>query len=100
MKTYLGTPDNIKPVMYTLGLVPVYKLQLENSDAFWRTISQVEQETEATYQTGQFGEVTYRRTYRLTEEEDEDIGLIIAVGNQVATFTPDLPMLVKRTRLN
>lgn len=92
LKTYLGTPDNIKPVMYTLGLVPVYKLQLENSDAFWRTISQVEQETGATYQTGQFGEVTYRR-YRLTEEEDEDIGLIIAVGNQVATFTLDLPML-------
>ncbi|MBC3619999.1 hypothetical protein [Vibrio metschnikovii] len=92
LKTYLGTPDNIKPVMYTLGLVPVYKLQLENSDAFWRTISQVGQETGATYQTGQFGEVTYRR-YRLTEEEDEDIGLIIAVGNQVATFTLDLPML-------
>ncbi|EEX37358.1 Uncharacterised protein [Vibrio metschnikovii] len=92
LKTYLGTPDNIKPVMYTLGLVPVYKLQLENSDAFWRTISQVEQETGATYQAGQFGEVTYRR-YRLTEEEDEDIGLIIAVGNQVATFTLDLPML-------
>ncbi|MBC5830330.1 hypothetical protein [Vibrio metschnikovii] len=92
LKTYLGTPDNIKPVMYTLGLVPVYKLQLENSDAFWRTISQVEQETGATYQASQFGEVTYRR-YRLTEEEDEDIGLIIAVGNQVATFTLDLPML-------
>ncbi|PXA73947.1 hypothetical protein [Vibrio sp. 11986-1-5] len=92
LKNYLGTPDSIQPIMYTLGLIPVYKIQLENSDTFWRTISQVEQETGATYQTGQLGEVNYRR-YRLTEEGDEDIGLIIAVDNKIATFTLDIPML-------
>ncbi len=36
LKAFLGTGDMVNPIMYTLGLVPVYKVQLENPAALWK----------------------------------------------------------------
>ncbi|MCG6272433.1 hypothetical protein K6U70_09765, partial [Vibrio vulnificus] len=48
LKNYLGTGDNVKPLLYTLGMVPVYKFEIENPTAFWATIDKKEKETGAT----------------------------------------------------
>lgn len=91
-KAYLGAPDKVKPVFYTLGMIPVYKIEIEDTTAFWNTIDQTEQETKATHHVGQLGNVAYRR-YQLSDQGSEDIGLVIAVEDNVATFTLDVPLL-------
>ncbi|WP_172953248.1 hypothetical protein [Vibrio fujianensis] len=91
-KAYSGTPDKVKPVFYTLGMIPVYKIQLEDTAAFWNTIDQTEQATGATHQATKLGNIDYRR-YRLSDENGEEINLVIAVHDNVATFTLDFPLL-------
>ncbi|MCG3724366.1 hypothetical protein [Vibrio cincinnatiensis] len=91
LKAYLGAPDKVKPVFYTLGMIPVYKIELENTDAFWNTIDKTEQETGASHQLGKQDDIEYRR-YKLSHEDAEDIGLVIAVDGNIATFTLDVPL--------
>lgn len=97
-KSYLGTSDKTKPVFYTLGMIPVYKIELEDPAAFWNTIDQKEQEVGATHQAGKVEHIDYRR-YQLTDKRDGDLGLIIAVDGQIATFTIDIPVLGEQNPL-
>lgn len=93
LKNYLGTGDNIKPLLYTLGFVPVYKFEIENPSAFWATIDKKEKETGATHQVGKLGQADYRRYVLATEPSTEqNLGFVIALEGKVVTFTLDMPM--------
>jgi len=94
LKTFLGTGDMVSPVMYTLGLVPVYKLQLENPNALWKTLDEQEQLAGIEHELVKLGIVEFRR-YELTDSQDPQlgIGLAVAVVNNVLTVTFDIPEL-------
>ncbi|ELK8308837.1 TPA: hypothetical protein I7693_02045 [Vibrio vulnificus] len=93
LKNYLGTGDNVKPLLYTLGMVPVYKFEIENPTAFWATIDKKEKETGATHEVGKLGQADYRRYVLATEPSaEQNLGFVIALEGKVVTFTLDVPM--------
>ncbi|WP_436323910.1 hypothetical protein ACSEYT_17295 [Vibrio cidicii] len=94
LKKYLGTAEKINPLFYTIGLIPVYKLTLQDPTAFWHTIDQKEQETGATHKAEKLGNVDFRR-YTVADKQEFGIGLdlIIATEGKVLTITLDSPEL-------
>ncbi|MBE4601476.1 hypothetical protein [Vibrio navarrensis] len=94
LRKYLGTAEKINPLFYTIGLIPVYKLTLQDPTAFWHTIDQKEQETGATHKAEKLGNVDFRR-YTVADKQEFGIGLdlIIATEGKVLTITLDSPEL-------
>ncbi len=94
LKAYLGTGDEINPVLYTLGMVPVYKLPIENPEALWKTLDHEEQMSGVTHEKVKLGTVEYRR-YEMTDAVDpqDGIGLVVAVIDNVLTVTVDIAEL-------
>ncbi|MDW3155764.1 hypothetical protein R8O70_25430, partial [Vibrio sp. 779(2023)] len=94
LKAYLGTGDEINPVLYTLGMVPVYKLPIENPEALWKTLDHEEQMSGVTHEKVKLGTVEYRR-YEMTDAVDpqDGIGLVVAVTDNVLTVTVDIAEL-------
>ena len=94
LKAFLGTGDMVSPIMYTLGLVPVYKVQLENPAALWKTLDEQEQLAGIQHELVKLDTVEFRR-YELTDSQDPQlgIGLAVAVVNNVLTVTFDIPEL-------
>ncbi len=94
LKAFLGTGDMVNPIMYTLGLVPVYKVQLENPAALWKTLDEQEQLADIQHELVKLDSVEFRR-YELTDSQDPQLGIGLAVGvvNNVLTVTFDIPEL-------
>ena len=94
IKQYLGTPEKISPVFYTLGMVPVYKVQLEDPAAFWKTVDAKEQESGVTHTLKKLDNIEYRSYELATKDLDGlDANLIVAVNDNVLTLTIELPIL-------
>lgn len=92
MQQYMGTPEKVAPVFYTLGLIPVYKIQLADPAAFWKTVDEKEKAAGATHTTKTLGDVEYR-SYELTEVE-QGIKLVLSVNKEnTLTITVDAPAL-------
>lgn len=85
LKTF-GLADNVRSYFYTLGLLPVFKLEVAEPKAIWALLDKTEQETNFTHQKGKLNELEYRR-YRLTPPEVSPLELIIAVDNGLLTVT-------------
>ncbi|WP_045390610.1 hypothetical protein [Vibrio rotiferianus] len=94
LKAFMGTGDYVSPVIYTLGFIPVYKVQLENPAALWKTLDEQEQLSGFQHELVKLDKVEYRR-YELTESQDKlmGIGLVVAVVDNVLTVTFDIPEL-------
>ncbi|MGU3807977.1 hypothetical protein ACVZHJ_08570 [Vibrio diabolicus] len=94
LKAYLGTGENINPVLYTIGMVPVYKLKIEDPAALWKTLDHEEQMSGAKHELVKLGDVEFRR-YEMTDSVDpqDGIGLVVAVVDNVLTLTVDIPQL-------
>ncbi|MDK9775670.1 MULTISPECIES: hypothetical protein [unclassified Vibrio] len=94
LKAFMGTGDSVSPVIYTLGFIPVYKVQLENPAALWKTLDEQEQLSGFQHELVKLDKVEYRR-YELTESQDKlmGIGLVVAVVDNVLTVTFDIPEL-------
>ncbi|WP_137222889.1 hypothetical protein [Shewanella sp. MEBiC00475] len=86
LSTY-GLPDSLKSYFYTLGALPVMKIQLSNPTAFWAELDRAEQESGLTHSMGKSGDVDYRG-YALTDAgEKEKIELIFAEKDGWLTVT-------------
>ena len=86
LSTY-GLPDAIKSYFYTLGALPVIKIQLNNPEAFWAELDRAEQESGLTHTMGKSGDVDYR-AYALTDAgEKEQIELVFAEKDDWLTVT-------------
>ncbi|WP_104024099.1 hypothetical protein [Vibrio hyugaensis] len=94
LKAFLGTGDMVNPIIYTLGLVPVYKLQLETPTALWKTLDEQEQLAGIQHELVKLDTIEFRR-YELTDSQDPQLGIGLAVGvvNNVLTVTFDIPEL-------
>ena len=94
LKSFLGTGDLVNPVMYTLGLVPVYKLPLETPAAFWQTLDKQEALSDVKHEMIKLETVEYRRyTLIPATTDNEEINLAVAVVDNILTITLDIPSL-------
>ncbi|MGS0673836.1 hypothetical protein [Shewanella sp. 0m-4] len=84
-----GLAENIRSYFYTLGLMPVIKVEVENADAIWALLDKAEADSGFTHTNANLKGVDYR-SYQLTDEsEKEHINLIVTVhdGLLVSTIT-------------
>ncbi|MEZ9822772.1 hypothetical protein AB4238_19455 [Shewanella sp. 10N.286.45.A1] len=84
-----GLAENIRSYFYTLGALPVLKIEVANADAIWALLDKAEGESGLAHVAGQLKGVNYR-SYPLTEATDEEqINLVVAVNNSMLTMTID-----------
>ena len=82
-----GLGESVKSYLYTLGLVPVAKIQIDNPQAMWTLLDKHEADSGFTHEQGHFQGVDFRR-YRLTPEHAEiPLDLIIAQQDGFLTLT-------------
>ncbi|HDM8183388.1 TPA: hypothetical protein P0E26_000059 [Vibrio harveyi] len=94
LKSFLGTGDMVSPIIYTLGFVPVYKMQLETPASLWKSLDEQEKLAGIQHESVKLDTVEFRR-YELTDSQDPQMGVGLAVGvvNNVLTVTLDIPEL-------
>ena len=86
VKTF-GLADELRAYAYTLGLMPVLKIEIENPQAIWDLLDKNELETGFKHTQGTLKSINYR-AYRLTEENDSaQIDLIVAIDKGLLTIT-------------
>lgn len=99
MARYMGTPEKIAPIFYTLGLIPVFKVQLEHPENFWKTLDAQEKSVAGVTHTMRSLEGVKYRLYELTEAEN-GVKLVVSVSkDKVLTITLDAPMLGRENPL-
>ncbi|WP_354623760.1 hypothetical protein [Psychromonas sp. MME2] len=86
LKTF-GFPDKLRAYFYTLGLLPVFKIEVQDEQALWALLDKNEQETGFTSTMGTLEKVNYR-SYLLSETNDPaKLALIVAINNGMLTVT-------------
>jgi len=93
LSTNFGLADEIRAYFYTLGLLPVLKVEIANPQAFWAFLDKNEQEANFTHVEGTLKNQAYR-SYRLTDDDvdaENTIDLIVSEANGILTFTVKTP---------
>ncbi|MCL1146250.1 hypothetical protein L2747_09605 [Shewanella marinintestina] len=86
IKTF-GFAADIRSYFYTLGAMPVLKIEVENADAVWALLDKAEAESGLMHINANLKGVDYR-SYKLTSEtEEEQINLVFAVHDGLLTTT-------------
>ncbi|WP_435236972.1 hypothetical protein ACR30L_05195 [Psychromonas sp. PT13] len=86
IKTF-GLPEKSRGYFYTLGLLPVIKIEVENPQAIWDLLDKNEKETGFMHHEGTEQSLTYR-AYSLTDESDPaNLELVIAIDKGWLTIT-------------
>jgi hypothetical protein len=86
IKTF-GLPEKTRGYFYTLGLLPVMKLEVENPQAIWDLLDKNEKETGFMHHEGTEQSLNYR-AYSLTDETDPSkLELVIAIDKNWLTVT-------------
>ncbi|WP_026339293.1 hypothetical protein [Psychromonas ossibalaenae] len=86
IKTF-GFPEELRAYFYTLGLMPVMKIEVENPQAVWDLLDKSELESGFTHTKGTLQTVNYR-AYQLSDDSDEQkVELIIAQDRGLLTLT-------------
>ncbi|MCL1058793.1 hypothetical protein L2729_12455 [Shewanella gelidimarina] len=84
-----GLAENIRSYFYTLGVMPVLKIEVANEDAIWTLLDKAEAESGLTHVPAQLKGVNYRSYPLLDATEDEQINLVVAVHDSMLTMTLD-----------
>ncbi|HEY5715466.1 MAG TPA: hypothetical protein VIS54_03570, partial [Psychromonas sp.] len=88
LKTF-GLADNIRAYFYTLGALPVLKIEVENPQAIWALLDKAEQESGYSHRSGKVQETEYR-AYRLNSPtETPGVDLIFSQEKGLLTVTLD-----------
>ena len=86
VKTF-GLADEIRAYAYTLGLLPVLKIEVANPQAIWDLLDKNEQETGFVHKQGKIKDLSYR-IYTITPADaDEVVDVIVAQANGILTIT-------------
>lgn len=82
-----GIAEEIQGYFYTLGIIPVFKMDVINPDAIWALLDKAEAESGFTHEQRQIKQRNYR-AYKLSEEIDtEQLELLISQHNNILTVT-------------
>lgn len=82
-----GIPDNLTSYFYTLGALPVLKLDVAKPDVIWALLDSIEAESGLTHQMRSIGEMNYRAYGLMDKGEAEQIDLVFAIDKQMLTIT-------------
>lgn len=86
LKTF-GLADQVRAYFYSIGLMPVLKIEIANEQAVWELLDKTELEANFIHQKGNLNGQTYR-SYQLSDESDPvKAELIIAIANGLLTIT-------------
>ena len=92
IKTF-GLGSTVRSYGYTLGLLPVVKIEIANPQAIWDLLDKHELETGFLHEEGTLKDITYR-SYRVTSPEDEtQLDIIIAQKDGFLTITINTELL-------
>ncbi|MCP4325102.1 MAG: hypothetical protein GY787_25300 [Alteromonadales bacterium] len=87
MTTTFGLADDIRGYFYTLGLLPVLKIEVAKPEAIWKLLDSAEKQSGFSHRLGKIGEQEYR-AYRLNDLDQEyDIEMVFAQNNGLLTIT-------------
>ena len=82
-----GIAEEVQAYFYTLGIIPVFKMDVINPDAIWALLDKAEAESGFTHEQRQIKQRDYR-AYKLTDETDqEQLELLISQHNNILTVT-------------
>jgi hypothetical protein len=82
-----GLDDKIRAYFYTLGLLPVLKVEVANPQAIWDLLDKNEQETGFTHTEGKLKDLSYR-IYQINQDNNgKPVNLIVAQANGFLTIT-------------
>ena len=85
--TTFGIAEEIQGYVYTLGIIPVFKMDVINPDAIWALLDKAELKSGFTHEQRQIKQREYR-AYMLTDETDqEQLELIISQHDNLLTVT-------------
>lgn len=83
----LGLPDEVRAYFYTLGLLPVLKIEVANEQAIWDLLDQAELDTDFNHNKGTLKNIEYR-AYPITDPTDPvKAEVIVAIDNGLLTIT-------------
>lgn len=86
IKTF-GLPNEVRAYFYTLGLLPVFKIEVADEQAIWDLLDKTELETGFKHKQGQLQNIQYR-AYPITDETDPvNAEVIIAIDKGLLTVT-------------
>lgn len=85
VKTF-GLSDEVRAYFYTLGLLPVFKIEVANEKAIWDLLDKAELETSFIHKEGSLKELKYR-SYPIGDESDSNAEMIVAISNGLLTIT-------------
>lgn len=86
LKTF-GLADEVKSYFYTLGALPVLKIEMNQVAAFWAVLDKAEKDSGVTHEMRQVGGVDYR-AYALSDAEStEKADLLFAHKDGILTVT-------------
>ncbi|PKH08114.1 hypothetical protein [Moritella sp. Urea-trap-13] len=82
-----GIAEEVQGYLYTLGMIPVFKIDVTDPDAIWALLDKAEAESGFSHEQSQIKQRDYR-SYQLTDETDpEQLALIISQHNNILTVT-------------
>jgi len=83
----MGVAEQMRGYIYTLGLVPVLKLEVTKPEAIWALLDKTELDSGLSHEQRQLKALTYR-AYTLSDPDDEEIiELVFAQQNDFLTVT-------------
>ena len=82
-----GIAEEVQAYFYTLGIIPVFKLEVIDPDAIWTLLDKAEAESGFTHEQGNIKQRDYR-VYKLSDKADQtQIDLIISQHDNLLTVT-------------
>jgi len=86
IKTF-GVPDEVRAYFYTLGVLPVFKIEIANQQAIWDLLDKAEHDSGFTHKKGALAEINYR-AYPLSDSTDSiNAEVIVAIDKGLLTVT-------------
>lgn len=82
-----GLPQNITSYFYTLGAIPVLKLDVAKPEAIWALLDSLEAESGLVHEMRSLGNVNYRAYSLMDKDETERVDLVVAIDNGLLTMT-------------
>ncbi|EDQ02115.1 hypothetical protein [Shewanella benthica] len=95
--TTFGLADEVRSYFYTLGLLPVLKLDVEKPEAIWALLDKAEKDSGFSHQMKTLKGLSYR-SYTLTDAGDaEPIELVFSQQDGLLTITLNASILAEET---
>ncbi len=82
-----GLPQRVRGYFYTIGVIPVIKIDIDKSEALWAFMDSLEADTGFVHENRTLGEVSYRAYPLDGDDKTIQSDLVFSVHDKVLTIT-------------